>query len=118
MLILRLLTVIAITAVIMLLIARSKRARTAIFTCLAILSAATGFIIYTLGFLPKDAGYGDTMWAVLRGMFNMFGMFSVRENYDKLVGSPNAAFFYVKMLCGKSCFGSAIYSRLPRPYTS
>ena len=90
--ILQLFIAIAVTVGIMLFIARSKRMRVKVFSCIAIFSCITGFIIYTLGYLPKDTGFADAMWAVLRGMFNMAGMFSVRENYDKLISSPNAAF--------------------------
>jgi len=45
---------------------------------------ATGFIIYTKGYLSSGMGFTDSLFAALRGMFSTARMFSANEDYGIL----------------------------------
>ena len=88
----RLLIDVAIMAAVILFLARGNKVKTKIRGFIVAFAVIAGFSMYSVGYIPPDAGFTDTLWAVLRGMLHTARMFSLTDNYTTVIGSPGGGF--------------------------
>lgn len=78
------------TGVVLFLMTRGKRIMMRTCIILFVLAFAGGFILYTIGYLPRGAIFADVLEAMLRGLFSTGRMFLINDDYGFLLDTPDA----------------------------